>query len=512
MATRVTNEAVIGNGPASQVQPDALVIVLCLGAATVILHLLTGNRYGFQRDELATLEDARHLAWGYVAYPPVTPLFGRISLELFGTSLRGFRLFAALAEAVAVVLTALMARELGGGKWAQVIAAMAAVPFCIGGGALMQYVSFDYLSWVLVAYFTLRLLKSGDPRWWLAVGAAIGLGMLSKYSMPFFVAGLIIGMLLNDARRYLKSKWLWFGMATAVLVFLPNLVWQARHDFVSLDFLRHIHARDVGQGRYRNFLPGQFNLTLLAVPIWMAGLYFYLVAREGRRYRTLGWMYVVPFLLFLIAKGRDYYLAATYPMLYAGGACVLERWLASPGRKLPKVWRTAIWTALIVDAAIATAITLPIAPIPSRWFQIANNLNGDFREEIGWPELVETIANIRDGLPPEDRAHLGILGTNYGEAGAVNLYGPQFGLPKAISGVNSFWYRGYGEPPPQVVIVVGLSREVAEQKFESCVLAGHTWNRFGVANEETERHPDIFVCRGPSPNWPEMWNHFRYYG
>src|SRR5262249_26382013 len=151
-------------------------------------------------------------------------------------------------------------------------------------------------------------------------------------------------------------------------------------------------------------------------------------------------------------------------------------------------------TALAVDAAIAVAFTLPIAPPPSRWFQLANTINGDFREEIGWPEMVETVARIRDSLPPEDRVHLGILGTNYGEAGAVNLYGPKYGLPRAISGVNSFWYRGYGDPAPEVVIVLGLSRSVAETKFQKCDLVAYTSNRFNVANEETTRHPDIFVC------------------
>src|SRR5207237_3668477 len=168
-------------------------ILVYLATATLIVHVLTGGQYGFHRDELATLEDARHLAWGYVAYPPVTPFFGRLSLELFGASLAGFRFFAGVAQAMAVVLTALMARLLGGGRWAQLVAAMAAVPFCLAGGALMQYVSFDYLCWVLTAYLTLRQLHSDDPRWWLAVGAAIGCGMLSKYSMPFLVAGLVVG-------------------------------------------------------------------------------------------------------------------------------------------------------------------------------------------------------------------------------------------------------------------------------------------------------------------------------
>jgi 4-amino-4-deoxy-L-arabinose transferase-like glycosyltransferase len=480
--------------------------------ATLAVHLITGGQYGFQRDELATLEDARHLAWGYVAYPPVTPFFGRLSLELFGTSLRGFRLFAALAEAVAVILTALMARELGGRRWAQVIAAVAAVPFCLGGGALMQYVSFDYLFWVLTAYFTLKRLTSRDARWWIAIGGAIGGGMLSKYSMSFLVAGIMAGVLFTDIRRDLKSKWLWYGVAVAILVFLPNLIWEVQHNFVSLSFLRHIHARDVAQGRWRGFLPGQIKLTLFALPLWVAGLHYCLLAKAGKGYRMLAWMYLIPLLLFIVLKGRDYYLAATYPMLYAVGAVQAEPWLGSLRRSVTWPVQALLWVALTVDIAIAAAFTLPIAPVNSHWFVIANKLNGDFREEIGWPEIVETVARIRDNFPANDRRHLAILGTNYGEAGAVNLYGPQYGLPRAISGVNSFWYQGYGDPPPEVVIVLGLPRSYLETKFESCQVAGHTWNKFGVRNEETVQHPDIFACRGLRQSWPEFWKNFQYFG
>jgi 4-amino-4-deoxy-L-arabinose transferase-like glycosyltransferase len=486
-------------------------IVACLAIATVFVHVLTGNRYGFHRDELATLEDARHLALGFVAYPPITPFFGRLSLELFGTSLRGFRFFAAVAEAVAMMLTGSMARQLGGGRWAQVVAAAAGIPFCLGGGALMQYVSFDYLCWVLTAYCTVRLLTSNDPRWWVAIGASIGFGMLSKYAIPFFVAGIAVGLLLTDARRYLRSKWLWLGAAVAVLIFLPNLIWQAQNSFISLDFLRHIHARDVAQGRARGFLPGQFKLTLLATPLWMAGLLFYLGSRQGK-YRMLAWMYLIPLLLLVVAKGRDYYLAGAYPMLYAAGAVRVDSLLGSLSATAARIWRASIWGALAVDAAIVAALALPIAPINSPWFRIANQMNGDLREEIGWPELVATVAKIRDTLPAQDRTHVGILGTNYGEAGAINLYGPDYGLPRAISGVNSFWQRGYGDPPPQILIIIGLSRQVLNEKFDSCEIAAHTWNRFGVVNEETLEHPDIFVCRGLRQSWPEFWKHFRYYG
>lgn len=489
-----------------------LAILIYIAAATVIVHLITGTRYGFHRDELATLEDSRHLAWGFVAYPPVTPFFGRISLVLFGTSLTGFRFFAAVAEAVAVVLTGLMARELGGRRGAQLVAAAAAIPFCLGGGALMQYVSFDYLFWVLTAYFVLRLLKSDDPRWWLAIGGSIGFGMLTKYAMGFFAIAVALGVVLTPARRYLKSKWLWYGVALSILIFAPNLFWQAQNHFISLDFLKHIHERDIRIGRTQGFLPDQLKLTLLALPLWLAGLYFYLVSPKGARFRMLGWMYLIPLALFIIAKGRGYYLAAAYPMLYAAGSVQGEQWLASMRRSLAMVVRALVWMALLVDVVFIGLFILPVTRVNSRLWNVANALNGDLREELGWEELAQTTAQIRDTLPAEDRAHLGILAGNYGEAGAINLYGERYGLPRAISGINSFWQRGYGDPPPQTLIVIGISRRFLDRHFAACQLAGHTWNRFGVKNEETEDHPDIFVCRGLLQPWPEFWKDFRYYG
>jgi len=483
-----------------------------IALATIIVHLFTGTRYGFHRDELATLEDARHLAWGFVAYPPITPFFGRLSLTLFGTSLTGFRFFAAVAEAVTVVLTGLMARELGGKRGAVLVAAVAAVPVCLGGGALMQYVAFDYLFWVMTAYFVVRLLKSEDPRWWLAIGAAIGLGMETKYTMGFFALAVALGVVLTPARRYLKSKWLWLGVGLSILIFLPNLLWQAQHHFISLDFLKHIHERDVRQGRTAGLLPDQLRYTLFVLPLWLAGLYFYLVSPKGVRLRMLGWMYVVTLALFVIAKGRGYYMLPGYPMLYAAGSVFGEQWLASMRRRFAMTIRALAWTALSANVIVIMLFFMPVSRINSRLWNIENTVNGDLREELGWEELTQTTAQIRDTLSPDDRAHLGILAGNYGEAGAINLFGPRYGLPRAISGINSFWQRGYGDPPPGTLIVIGISRRYLDKHFASCQLAGHTGNQYGVKNEETEDHPDIFVCRGLLQPWPEFWKDFRYYG
>ncbi|MGA2268966.1 MAG: glycosyltransferase family 39 protein [Bryobacteraceae bacterium] len=491
-------------------------ILAALALVAVLLHTLTNGQYGFHRDELATLDDARYLAWGYVAYPPVTPFIARVALELFGPSLAGVRFFAALAQTAALVLSGLMARQLGGGRAAQIVAAVAVAigPVPLTAGALFQYVSFDYLWWVLIAYLVIRLLKSEDARWWLAVGAVIGLGMMTKYTMVFLVAGVIAGVLLTPTRRYLRSPWLWCGVALSLAIFLPNFVWQVQHGFISLDFLSHIHARDVRIGRTQNFLIEQLLIAAnpFTVLLWVAGLFYYLVAPDGKRYRLVGWMFVVPLVLFFIAKGRGYYMAPAYPMLLAAGAVLEERAVASLTAGWARLVRGHTCGALAVGGVIAIAVVLPIAPVNSPWWRVVDKANDDFREEIGWPELVETIAGIHASLPAEERAHVGILAGNYGEAGAIDLYGPAHGLPKAISGVNSYWLRGYGDPPPRTLIVAGISRDFLERNFESCVLAGHVTNRYGVLNEETTRHPDLFVCRHLRQPWPAFWKQFQNFG
>lgn len=493
-------------------------VLVLLALAWLLFFTLVNGQYGFHRDELAFLDNGRHLAWGFVEYPPLTPFIARVALELFGPSLVGLRFFATLAVSVVIVLVGLMARELGGARQGQVISALAVViaPIVLSHGSFFSYETFDYLWWVLGAYFMIRLLKSEDPRWWLGVGAAIGLGMLTKYTMAFDVAGILAGVFFTPARRYLKSPWLWAGVALSLLIFLPNLLWQVQNRFVSLEFLQSIHARDIRIGRTGVFqyLLGQLYICTNPVTIflWISGLRYYWVHPQGQRYRPLGWMCAVPFLLFLLAQGRYYYLAPVYPMLLAAGSCQVERRLATlPDRQLARQ-RVIQYGSLAVGGLITMALALPLAPVNSAWWKVASSANVELREEIGWPELVKIVADIRANLPLEERAKVGILAGNYGEAGAINLYGPAYGLPEAISGINSFWQRGYGDPPPQTLIVVGLSRDTVEKIFESCELAGHTFNRFGVQNEETTAHPDIFVCRKLRRPWPQFWKSFRYFG
>src|SRR5579885_2690023 len=262
------------------------VVLAGIASVIVLLHLLTNSRYGFHRDELQVLSDARHMDWGFVPYPPFTPFVERISMSLFGLSLVGLRLFSVISQAAAIVYSGLMARELGGGRLAQAAASIcvALAPLTLFEGTEFQYTTFDYLWWVLIAYSMIRLLKTENPQWWLAIGALIGLGFQTKYTMAFYVCGVVGGVLLTHARKYLLSPWLWAGVGLSILIFLPNLIWQIRHDFISLHFLQSIHARDVGEGRAKGFFSGQFLIcaNLFAAPLWIAGLIGYFRDREYR--------------------------------------------------------------------------------------------------------------------------------------------------------------------------------------------------------------------------------------
>jgi Dolichyl-phosphate-mannose-protein mannosyltransferase len=493
-----------------------LAVLIALALARLALHCATNWQYGFHRDELGLLDDARYLDWGYVSYPPFTPFLARIALILFGPSLVGVRFCAALAQSIAMVFTGLMVRELGGRRWAQVVAALAAAisPMSVCMGTMLQYISPDYLWWVMAAYFVIRLLRSEDPRRWLAIGAVLGLGMMTKYTMIFFIAGIVAGIVLTPARRYLKSPWLWAGAAFSVVIFLPNVIWQIQHNFISLTFLNHIHERDIEIGRTDGFLVQQLfvSANLFTLPLWIAGLWFYLVAPAGRRYRALGWMFVVPLALFFFAHGRFYYMTPAYPMLFAAGAVVWERWFDRRSATIARIGRAGTWLALAGGAAFGAVMMMPIAPINSAGWRLTSKVHDNFSEQIGWPELAETVAGIYAALPEAEKPHTAILAGNYGEAGGINLYGRKHGLPEVISGINTYWWRGYGAEPPEVVILVGFSREDAEWLADQVELAGHITNPYNVRNEETKDHPDIFVCRGFKKSWPEFWKNFQRFG
>jgi len=486
--------------------------LFAIAAAIAVAHIATNGRYGFHRDELQTLSDALHMDWGFVAYPPFTPFVERIGMALFGHSLIGLRMFSVLAQSTAVFITGLMAREFGGGRRAQLTAALcvALAPLSMFEGTEFQYSTFDYLWWVLIAYFVVRMLKSNDPRWCVPMGAVVGLGFMTKYTMGFYVAGILGGMALTEARRFFSNKWFWIGAALAFLICVPNLIWQLHHNVISLRFLQHIHARDVGEGRSEGFWRDQFriNTNLASAPLWIAGSVFLL---RDRQYRMLAWMYVIPLVVFAATKARFYYVGAAYPMLLAMGAVASEHWILTMRRG----WRWTVEAALLTGVALCgiyfALVVIPWAP-GGRLKDFALENNGDLREEIGWDDLVQAVAGVRDELTPQQKQNFGVVVGNYGEGGAITILGSKYHLPPAIQLTNSGWLRGYPPSRPDTLIVVGWSQQQVNDAFTACRLAGHSRNSLSVKNEESEDHPDIYVCGPPKQGWADFWRTHQRFG
>jgi 4-amino-4-deoxy-L-arabinose transferase-like glycosyltransferase len=492
-------------------------ILILLALVRVLLQIPTNGEYGFHQDELVTMDIAtRHLAWGYVAWPPVTPFLARISLILFGLSPIGLRAFAVIAEGLVLLLAGLMIRDLGGGRWAQILGAVAVAtsPMSIVQGGLFQYETFDYLFWVLLAYMVIRLLKTEDAHWWLGIGATIGVGMMNKYTIALSVAGIIVGVLVTHNRLYLKSRWLWIGALLALVIWLPNLIWQFQNRFTSLYFLASIHTRDIQNGLTSSFLTDQilFNFNLVMLFLVIAGLYYFFFAPAGQRYRMMGWMYVVPFVLLILIQGKGYYLGATYPMLAAGGAVWWEGRLARMvSQRGARIWRWATWTVFSAFATLLIATELPIAPLGSAWWDVISKSNAELKSEVGWPELAQQVAKAYSSIPDSEKAHAAILAASSGEIGAIDLYGPAYGLPRVISGFDSYWQYGYGNPPPTTVLVVGFDSDLLVN-FQDCKLIAPITTPFNIQNDEATSHSSIYLCHKLSIPWPVFWQHFQYFG
>lgn len=285
--------------------PSPLASLWLTGLAFTALHVAFSGRYGFHRDELLSYSNAIHLDWCYVVYPPLTAWLARVELILFGTSLVGFRILPAISIGLVSVLAGLIARAMGGGRRAMLLAALAvgiAGPVSFAG-TFFSYMSFDLLWWVLVAWAAAELIHTENPRWWILIGAGFGLGLLTKYTILAYATGLLAGMLLTSSRRYFRSGWFWGGVALAFAMALPVIVWQFQHHFVALAWMKSIHTRDIALGRTNNFLLNQlWNATNpVTVPLWCAGLWFLFATRAGKPFRILAWMYAVTLVLFTIA-------------------------------------------------------------------------------------------------------------------------------------------------------------------------------------------------------------------
>lgn len=483
---------------------------------TLALHLVFNRWYGYHHDEFYFLACGHHLAFGYVDHPPLTPWLARLSDELFGQSLTGLRFFPAVAGASAVFLTGLLTRRLGGNRFAQAIACIAFIiaPVYLRSGNILAIPSFEPLFWVACSYLIVRIIQEDKPKLWLLVGVVAGVGLMNKHTMAFFGAGLVVGLLLTPQRKQFLSPWLYAGGAVAFVLFLPNVIWQIQNDWPTIQFIRRLNEEVMSGISLPQFVLGQLlYLHPINAPIWIAGLLWLFRGEAGKPYRLLGWVYVVVFVVLLLAKSKIYYLAPAYPAVLAAGGVAVARLVE---RKQLSWLRPAAVGALGLGGVVFAPVALPILDIETtdRYINTLSfgalgnvyEITGDLHGQFGWQQRIETVAKAYQSLPLEEREHAVIFAPSYGLAGMVDYLGKDYGLPNAISGHMTYYFWGPGTGPFDTVIALNMRPESLERVFEEVQM------RPPVELEHVnpwQREFYVAICRTPRVPIDEIWPDLR---
>src|SRR6202049_4659269 len=423
------------------------VIAVYFALAACVVHFLFNGGYGYFRDELYYAACGQHLAWGYVDQAPLVAVIARLSRALFGDSLRALRFFPALASGAKILLTGWIVRELGGRRYAQVLAgtAMLLCPIYLTMDNFLSMNAFEPVLWMLCVAIALRIIRTGQQHLWLLFGLVAGIGILNKHSTLLFGFGFFLALLVTRQRRLLQNVWIWAGALLAFVIFLPNLLWEIENHWPTPEILRNVDHYKNAHVSWLGFIGQQALLVHpLATPICLAGLWYFLWSREGREYRFLGWTYLFILLQLLIFRGRIYYLAPAYPMLFAAGAVAIESWMTALMERRGSNWnwiRTAILAPLVFGGIVAAPLAIPILPLDTAaayanfWdvnrvqveIEPSGKLPQLFADMMGWQQQVEVVAGVFQSLPAGDRPKAAILARNYGQAGAIEYFGPSFG-------------------------------------------------------------------------------------
>jgi Dolichyl-phosphate-mannose-protein mannosyltransferase len=495
-------------------------LALLFGIGIFALHIATAGRYGYHRDELYFIACARHLAWGYVDQPPMIAVIARITCALFGKSLYALRVFPALAAALIVMTTGLLARRLGGGLTAQGFAMLAAAvaPFYLAVGNLLTMNAFEPLFWMVTAYILIDILDGRTDRHrWFTIGAVVAFGILTKYTMVFFALSLCAALFLSPERKILADKGFMAALAVATVLVAPNVLWQYTHAWPQFALLHDamLH-KDLELGPLAFGLQQALMVNPLTFPLWAAGLFFFLRGNGGR-YRVFFWSYALLFVVYVALRAKVYYLAAIYPILFAGGACASEPWLMQGVTR-----RRAYAAALITVGAIILPQVIPVLSLPHF---LAYQKMVDFRQikgykhEIGllpeqyadmagWERLTAQIASVYQALPPAQRTHTAIWTNNYGEAAAVDLLGERLGLPKAISGHNSYYLWGTHGYDGSSVITVGMPATLTHAEFGTVRRVSTFTDPYVLPNQS---NLPIELCMHPKIPLAAFWPHAKAY-
>ena len=470
-----------------------------IAAAAFGIEMAVSARYGYHRDELYFLQAGQHPALGYVDQPALTPLAARAMAALTGNTLAGLRLLPALLLAALVILAAAMSRLLGAGRTGQVVAALAtaACGEYLGAAHLFSTTTFDFFFWALTLYLVLRLIVSADPRWWLAAGACVGVGMNAKWSVGVLAAALLAGFALTPSRALLRSRYLLAGAVIAAVLAAPDVIWQAQHGWPNLAVFHALHNQ--AGHNLLVYWPAQILYTGPALtPVWAAGLWWCLRHPEARRFRPAGIAAVITLVLFFLAGGKPYYAGGIYTFLFAAGAIPIEDRLARltlrPARRAAN---------LALSTVIVALIALPLLPARVLATVPLQKINYDLAETIAWPREVALVAREYHAPPPGQQGGTAILAGNYGEAGAIDRYGPGDGLPSAYSGANNFWYWG---PPPardRSAIAINIDPALLRRLFTSVRRVAVFRNGLGVSDDE--QGVVIYRAAGLRTSWAVAW-------
>lgn len=505
----------------------SLAIPVILAVIVFIVQMLFHGRYGYFRDELYYIACSKRLDFGYVDQPPLSILLLWINRHLLGDSLYAMRLLPSIAVASVIILAALTARKLGGGRFCQGLASLsvAAAPGLLGMAQIFTMNPFDVFFWTLAGYILVCLLIDDKPKLWIYFGVVTGLGLLNKYSIGFMAAALAAGLLFTRQRKQFTSGWLWSGAAIAAVIFLPHVLWQISHDFPSLEFMRNASMnKNVHLGPMNLFLGQLQDINFFNAPLWLGGIYFFYRYNEGRL-RPLAWIYPIVFLIMVFSNGKVYYLAASYPLYLAGGAVLLEQII--PEKHI--YWFKPVFIiSMLIYSLISLPFTMPILPIEQfikyqSFLGItprADEKSGIaelpqyFADQFGWKELVSKIADAYGKLSLEEQSQCMIYVRNYGQAGAVEFFGSEFGLPEAVCPHNSYWLWGPGDRTGNIAIIIGpagsLNENLADlhKYYKYVELAAITNAKYSMP---FERGRMIFICKGMNTTIQKIWPKEKFY-
>jgi len=421
----------------------------------IVLNVFALPHYGFQRDEMLHLALGDHLAWGFKEVPPFIAWIGAASTWLFGTSVAAARIFTTLFAGLIILLTGLTTVEFGGRKFAITVACLSLTfaPAFLASDYLLQPVIFDQFWWLLSGYLLVKYFNTRLVKYLYFLGMAIGLGLLTKYTMAFYTAALVVGILLTKHRKVLWSSGVLLAVGIAILIFLPNIIWQLTHHLPLVTHMRNLRSSQLDYIKPSDFLLQQLMVNGSAILVWVPGLLWLLFSYKLRSYRFLGWAYLATLGLFLLLNGKIYYLFGAYPVLFAAGGFGIERFLKVRG----PVFRTMVCLVLIVPNFLLFPLVLPVIPIKTALplFKFAGEKMGfgfalkwedhkmhpltqDYADMFGWDELTEKVAKAYYSLTPEQRKQTIIDADNYGEAGAIHHYGKLYGLPEVVCLNSSF--------------------------------------------------------------------------